>query len=474
MLSRRGREISAGRSNDMTMKSLAIATVLLSGWFTSSASAQTATGEGVPTFTKDVAPIFYAHCTTCHRPGEIAPMSLLTYREARPWARSIASRVASGTMPPWHADPAYGSFANERRLTDTQKSTIARWVSGGALEGNPSDLPEPPHYSDGWNIGLPDVVLSMQEDYPIPATGTVPYQYLEVPANFSEDRFIQAWELRPGNRAVVHHVIVYTKPPQTADTAQTRPATAGPRPTPLFTFPGGTEIPAGQTGGPKLPPDQQKPIGPNDRPRPERLGPSIGGYVPGNSIRRFVDGTAMRLPAGYSLVFQMHYTPTGEATTDRSRLGLKFAPAAPRIVLTSSPLINGGLHIPPGAANHQVDAEMTVNRDIVLYSLTPHTHVRGKRWFYEAVYPDGRRETILSVPNYDFDWQHEYVFREPLKLPAGTKIQAKAWYDNSTSNKANPDPTKDVWWGDQTWEEMMYTGLTFNVVTGPATTRQQQ
>ena len=180
----------------------------------------------------------------------------------------------------------------------------------------------------------------------------------------------------------------------------------------------------------------------------------------------------MLLPAGHSLVFQMHYTTTGQATTDRSRFGIKFAAAPPRIALRSTPLINGSLHIPPGAANHRVDAGMTINSDILLFSMVPHTHVRGIRWRYEAVYPGGRRETILSVPNYDFDWQHEYVFREPLRLPAGTKIEASAWYDNSPANKANPDPTKDVWWGDQTYQEMMFTSLTFSVVTAPAPTPQ--
>ena len=450
-----------------------MAVALLGPWLGSLASAQPAVGGAVPTFSKDIAPIFFTQCTSCHRPGEIAPMSLLTFRDARPWAKSIASHVADGTMPPWHADPAHGSFVNERRLTDTQKTTIDRWVKGGAPEGNPSDLPESPHYADGWNIGQPDVVLSMQEDYPIPASGTVPYQYLEVPTNFAEDRWIQAWEIRPGNRAAVHHIIVSTKAPPpppappASDTAQSRPP-AGPRPTPLFSFAGGTEIPAGQTGGPQLPPDQRVLVGPNDRPRPRGTGPSIGGYVPGNAIRRFPEGTAMRLPAGHSLVLQMHYTPTGEATTDRTRVALKFAAAPPRTVLLTAPLINGSLHIPPGAANQEVDAEMTINRDILLYSLVPHTHVRGTKWYYEAVYPDGRNEIILSVPKYDFNWQHEYVFRDPLKLPAGTKIQAKAWYDNSAANKSNPDATKDVWWGDQTWEEMMYTSLTFSIVTAPA------
>jgi mono/diheme cytochrome c family protein len=456
----------------MTIKQALAVFMLLAG--ASSASAQTAAERGpVPTFNKDVAPIFFANCTSCHRPGELGPMSLLTYKDARPWARSIAQKVTEGLMPPWHADPAHGSFANERRLTDAQKNIIARWVSGGAPEGKASDLPPAPTYIDGWNIGQPDAVLSMQEDYPIPATGTVPYQYLEVPANFPEDRWIQAWEIRPGNRAAVHHIIISTRAPAPAAPAtppQPRPQAVpgAPRPLPLFSFSGGTEIPPGQTGGEPLPADQRPALGPNHRPRPSRTGNSIGGYVPGNAIRRFPEGMAMRLPAGHSLVLQMHYTPMGKETTDRTKIALKFAPAPPRTVLMTASLINGGLLIPARTANHQVDAEMTINRDITLYSMIPHTHVRGIKWHYELVFPDGRKEVILSVPKYDFNWQHEYVFKDPLKIPAGTKLQARAWYDNSAANKSNPDPTKDVRWGDQTWEEMMYTSLTFSLAAPPA------
>ncbi len=446
------------------MKQIAASTIVLV-WLAAPAAAQSA----APTFTRDVAPILFANCTSCHRPGDIAPMSLLTYQDARPWARSIAAKVADGTMPPWHADPAYGKFANERHLTDAQKAIIAKWVSAGAPEGNAADLPAAPVYTDGWTIGKPDVVLSMQEDYPLPATGTVPYQYLEIPANFPEDRWIQAWEIKPGNPKAVHHIIMSTRAPQPAPGAAPVPPPAPPagnavRPPPLFSFACCTEIPAGQTGGAQLPPEQRVPPGPNDRPRLRGTGPSIGGYVPGNAVRRFRDGMAMRLPAGHSIVLQMHYTPTGEPTTDRTRVALRFAPAPPRTALLTAQLINGSLHIPPRAADHLVEAEMTINREIMLYSLIPHTHVRGKKWHYEAVYPDGRREVILSVPKYDFNWQHEYVFREPFKLPAGTKIQAKAWYDNSPANKSNPDPSKDVYWGDQTWEEMMYTSMTFSLV----------
>jgi hypothetical protein len=450
-----------------------------------SASAQQ---NGAPTYTKDVAPILFANCTNCHRAGEIAPMSLMNYKEVRPWARAIGARVADGTMPPWHADPAHGTFANARMLSEIDKATVAKWVAAGAPEGNASDLPAPPAYANGWTIGDPDVVLSMQEDYPIPATGDVPYQYFEVPAIFAEDRFIQAWEIKPGDRSVVHHIIVSTRPPKEVVEQQMKqqqqmilnrmfgpaPAPGTPRPTPLFSFACCIEIPAGQTGGRPLPPDQRAAPGPNDRPRPVGSGPSIGGYVPGNSIRTFPEGTAMRLPKGYSLVFQMHYTTNGKATTDRSTVALKFAKTPPKTVLNTATLINGSLSIPPGAPDHLVENTMTIGRDIMLYSLVPHTHVRGKRWHYEAIYPDGRKEVILSVPKYDFNWQHEYVFAQPLRIPAGTKIHAKAWYDNSPNNKANPDPTKVVKWGDQTWEEMMYTSVTFSLAPAPPTSAGQQ
>ena len=421
-----------------------------------------------PTYSKDVAPIFYKNCTACHRPGEIAPMSLLTYRETRPWVRSIGARVTNGTMPPWHADPAHGEFSNDRSLTPSEKDTILRWVNAGGPEGNPADLPAPPAYTPGWKIGEPDAVLSMQEDYPLPATGVIAYQYFEVPTNFTEDKWIQAYEVRPGNAATVHHVIVYARPP-----AAPRPtAAAQPRPQqdPVFIFAPGMDIPAGQTGGPALPEGQKKPLGPNDRPAPQ-LGPSIGGFVPGTATRVYPQGTATRLAAGSTLVFQMHYTTIGKATTDRTKIGLIFADAPPKTPLIGMVLANGGLKIAAGDANARVDAEMTINRDMILWSLLPHTHVRGKRWIYEARFPDGRTQTLLSVPNYDFEWQTDYIYKEPVKLPKGTVIHATAWYDNSAANKSNPDPTQEVWWGDQTFEEMMFTGMLLSFDQAPAPTR---
>ena len=473
----------------MTLKFVAASVVVLMVWALPAAAQSPA--AATPTFNKDVAPIFFENCTSCHRPGEIAPMSLLTYKDARPWAKSIAAKVADGTMPPWHADPKYGTFVGARGLSVAHKETIAKWVAAGAPEGKAADLPAAPVYTDGWNIGTPDAVLSMQEDYPIPATGEIPYQYLVVPANFAEDRYITDWEIRPGDPRAVHHLLLYLLAPKEVAEAQmkqrqqqmlvrmfgpkpTGNAAAPPRPVPPFEMACCAQIPDGEEGGRPLPPDQRKDPGPNYRARPVGMAQGMGGFSPGGSIRHFPEGMGMRIPAGYSMVFQMHYTTYGKATTDRSKIGLKFAKTPPKTILNTVALINASLSIPPGATNHLVENTMTFNRETVIYSLIPHTHVRGSGWHYEATYPDGRKEIILSVPKYDFNWQHEYVFATPLVLPAGTKINAKAWYNNSASNKSNPDPTKQVTWGDQTWEEMMYTSITFSLVQAPPRPTGQQ
>src|SRR6185436_8444651 len=207
------------------------------------------------------------------------------------------------------------------------------------------------------------------------------------------------------------------------------------RPMPLFSFAEGTtNIPPGQSGGPPLPADQRKPAGPNDRLPPRRMGPAIGGFAPGQFVRVYQDGTAMKLPAGTALIFQSHYTSYGKATTDRTRVAVKFAKAKPQTEVRFGSMINGALHIPAGVPDQRVDTEMTINQNVTMWSMLPHTHVRGIRWTYEATYPDGRTETVLSVPKYDFNWQTDYVFKQPLKLPKGTKLHATAWYDNSANN----------------------------------------
>ena len=406
----------------------------------------------VPTFNKDVAPILYANCVTCHRPGEIGPMSLLSYKEARPWAKSIRDEVADGTMPPWHADPRHGKFANDRSLTAGQKDTLARWANGGAPEGDPKDAPAPPAFVEGWQLGEPDAVFQLPVEYKIPADGFVEYEYFEIPTNFTEDQWLQAMEVRPGNREVVHHVIVSVRPP----TPERRPA--GFRAAP------GMGIPPGQSGGGPEPADAPKRARGQSRfPPPQRGGAAIGGFAPGTTTMKFEPGAAMLIRAGSTLIVQMHYTTNGTPQTDRTKMGLFLGKDMPKAEMRMATLVNGKLHIPAGASDYSIAAEMTTVNDITLRSLLPHTHLRGKSWEYTATYPDGRSEVILSVPKYDFNWQTDYVFAQPLKLPKGTKIRAVAHYDNSPANKANPDPKVDVKWGDQTWEEMMFTSIVYSI-----------
>ena len=297
--------------------------------------------------------------------------------------------------------------------------------------------------------------------------------YFEVPANYDEDRWVQAWEMRPGNPAVVHHVIVYVRPPPEPAAPPAAGAPARPRPRGVVTFAEGMEIPAGQTGGPPCPKISASRAYPNDRPRPRGDGGSIGGFVPGNVDarlpRRHRDAAAQGLVAG--VPDALHARSARRRRIGRS-MGLIFAKEPPKMPLSGTALINGCAAHSGRRANHRVDAEMTLNRDLLLFSMTPHTHVRGKPLVLRSrSIPTARKEPLLSVPNYDFEWQHEYQFAQPLELPAGTTIHATAWYDNSKANKSNPDPTKDVWWGDQTWEEMMFTSFTWHV--RPAAPTQQ-
>jgi hypothetical protein len=398
----------------------------------------------VPTFTRDVAPILYKNCTTCHRPGEIAPMSLLTYEDARPYAKAIRDEIGEGHMPPWHADAPAGTFENERRLSDADKKTILDWIAGGAPKGNPKDQPAPPQYTDGWQIGKPDVVFEMQEDYKIPAKGTVEYEYFYIPTNFTEAKYVQAIEVRPGNRKVVHHVLVQyqAKPDLTR--------------TPVLKFkPEYARLPD-PTFGDRQPRREQG--------VPTRL---IGTYAPGTLPQVFREGTALRLEPGGVIELQMHYTTNGEATTDRTKVGIIFSKdPAPREVRPSA-FYNASLSLPANAPNASVPCEVEFQQDTIVYGLFPHTHLRGKAWEYSLVLPDGTSKKILSVPRYDFNWQTYYMFKEPLQVPKGAKIVSTAWYDNSHGNRSNPNAEVEVKWGDQTWEEMQYTGLLFSPVAQP-------
>jgi mono/diheme cytochrome c family protein len=375
--------------------------------------AVSASGPAAPTFTKDVAPILYSRCVECHRPGEIAPMSLLSYKEVRPWAKSIKQRVLERSMPPWSADPKYGHFANDPTLSEKEIATIVGWVDAGSPKGDDKDAPPVPKFIEGWTIGQPDVVLSMTKPYSIPADGTIPYLYFTIPTGFKEDKWIQAMEIRPGNRSVVHHVIAFVQEVGEA--------------------PGGAQRGRGQLGG---------------------ITPNKTGVV-------FSPGTARLIKAGSDIVFQMHYTTNGEATQDQTSIGLVFAKEPPTRTLVTGNALNARFVIPAGDPNHEVKSSTTLKEDVHLTALMPHMHFRGKDFTYTAVYPDGHSEVLLSVPKYDFNWQLTYVLRDPIALPKDTRLDCVAHFDNSTKNKYNPDPTKDVRWGDQTWEEMMIGWFTY-------------
>ena len=421
-------------------------------------AADAAAQGAAPTFTKDVAPVLYKHCTSCHRPGEIAPMSLLTYEEARPWARSIREKVANGTMPPWHADPAHGKFQNDRRLTAEEKDVISRWVAAGAPQGDSTNLPPRPTYAQGWQIGQPDVVVAMDKAYDLPAQGEIPYQYFEVATNFTEDKWVQALEIRPGERSVVHHVLVYARSP-----GMTRP--------PQIYRQRNPEGPMSPTmmkemADPELRKEQQA--------AGMRRGPLMAQTAPGTWTTVYAPGTAMLVKAGTVLTFQIHYTTTGKVASDKTSMGFIFAKQPPAIEMRTNAMLNPRFMIPAGADNHPVEAGVEFIEDITLYSIVPHTHLRGKSWKHTLTYPDGREEVLLAVPNYDFNWQTQYIFAQPLRIPKGATLKSVAHYDNSKSNKSNPDPTQPVYWGDQTWEEMQYTALYFSIDNQKPTTASGQ
>jgi len=398
----------------------------------------------VPTFTKDVAPILFKNCTSCHRPGEIAPMSLLTYEDARPYARAIFEETRDGHMPPWHAEAPEGTFTNERRLSDAEKNILMKWATNGAPKGNAADMPPAPKYADGWQLGTPDKIYEMTQPYEVPAAGTVNYEYFYIPTDIKEPTWVKGIEIRPSTRAVVHHVLMYYwAKPDMQRTAVLLPNKEQ------------SQIPDGARGSsPRRPPAGMRPS-------------LVATYAPGTNPQLMPAGTAVRLEAGGVIELQMHYTTNGTAATDRTRVGLFLSKEPSQRELRISQFLNGTLKLPAGASDVQVDADVAFAQDATLWGLFPHTHLRGKRWRYTLELPDGTRKVILDVPRYDFNWQTYYMFKEPLQIPRGAKIISSAWYDNSAKNPANPDPKVDVFWGDQTWEEMQYTGLIFSPAVPP-------
>ena len=364
------------------------------------------------TFSNQISRLFQDRCVRCHREGEIAPFALTNYEEVVGWAPMIDEVVRENRMPPWHADPKFGHFANDSRLTDEDKQLIASWVASGAPEGNRADLPAPREFTDGWQISQPDRIIAMADKpFEVAATGKIEYQNFVVDPKFTEDVWVQQAEARPGNNAVVHHIIVFVVPPGESPQASGEGM-------------GGRDL--------------------------------LVGTAPGNPPTRLPAGMAKRIPAGSKLLFQMHYTANGSQQRDLSSVGLVYADKATitRDVRTDL-AINTSFEVPAGDGNFEVHAWRRFNADTLLLSFMPHMHLRGKAFRYELKYPDGKVETLLDIPHYDFNWQNTYVLAEPLFIPKGAKLHCIAHFDNSDDNLANPDPTTSVGWGEQTWEEMM-------------------
>jgi hypothetical protein len=386
------------------------------------------------TFHKDVLPVLQKNCQSCHRPGEAAPMSFLTYDQVRPWAKAIRETVLAKRMPPWFADPAHGKFRNERVLSQAEIDTLTNWANNGAPEGNRKDAPKPVDWVEGWNIGKPDLIVEMPNAYTVPAEGTIEYTYYVLPLNLKQDTWVQSAEVRPGDRGVVHHVIAFLREPNSK-------------------WLRGVEY-----GVPYVPKRVERSSRSNNEAASEAGAPGselLVGFAPGLPPQILMPGQAKLIKAGSDVVFQMHYTANGKAAPDKTRIGLVFAKEPPkeRVMTVAAP--NNKFVIPAGDPNHQVESKFTLHSDVRLVSLMPHMHLRGKDFLYKAVYPSGESEVLLNVPRYDFSWQLFYYLEEPKLLPKGTRLECTAHFDNSANNKYNPDPTKEVRWGDQSWEEMM-------------------
>ncbi|HKV28540.1 MAG TPA: hypothetical protein VJN90_09755 [Candidatus Acidoferrales bacterium] len=381
-----------------------------------------------PTFYKNVEPILQQHCQACHRTGEIAPMPLLTYREAQLYADRIKDKVTQRIMPPWFADPCCGRFANDPSLTPMETAMLAEWADAGAPDGDPRDAPPPRHWASGWIIPQPDDVVKMPEPVTIPANGDVEYTYEIVPTRFMEDKWVQMSEIRPSSRENVHHAVVYVRPP------------------------GSKWLRNAPVGVPFTASSLKDAQGRHDAEWTDSDVLLV--YAPGSSPDEWPASMAKFVPAGSDLVFQMHYVTKGRAETDQSSIGLVFARQRPEQRVLTLQLTNDHFIIPPGVPDFRVEVHGTLPNDCTLLSFLPHMHLRGKKFEYNIIDSEGRTETLLRV-NYDFYWQLSYRLAQPRFLKAGTELQAVAWYDNSHDNPHNPDPTAAVHWGDQTYDEMM-------------------
>jgi hypothetical protein len=348
-------------------------------------------------------------------------MPFLSFTDTRPWAKAIREAVLTRKMPPWFADPRFGHFANDRSLAKYELDTLIQWVDAGAQEGDPKDAPPDRAWPPGWNIGTPDAVLEMPQAVPIPAKGAIEYQYVILPTRFNEDKWVQQVEVRPTDRAHVHHAVIYIREPG-SDWLHGRPT--------------------GQAFGLSI----AKSLTSSD---------VLLVYTPGNSLDGWGPGMAKRIKAGSDLVLQMHYTANGKPGADRTRIGMVFAKERPKQAVLTLQMGNDRFVIPPGDANYRVSVSGTLPNDALLISMFPHMHLRGKGFEYLMAPPNQGFSTLLKVNNFDFNWQLNYRLAQPLLLRAGTRLVFAGYFDNSSNNPRNPDPGAEVRFGEQSWEEMM-------------------
>ncbi|MBZ5601370.1 MAG: thiol-disulfide isomerase [Acidobacteriia bacterium] len=389
-----------------------------------------------PTFYKDVLPVLQKNCQACHRPGEAGPMSFMSYESTKPWGKAIKAAVLQKKMPPWFADPHYGKFANDRTMAESDIHTLVAWVDAGAKAGNVKDAPKPAEFAEGWQIGKPDMVFEVPTAFNVPASGTIDYQYVRLPTNFTEDKYVQMAEAVPSDREHVHHIIAFIRDPHS---------------------PWMKDAPIGVPFVPERPKQEQgQRQGEGGGGGSIAAGDMLAGYAPGTVPDEFKPGQVKLIPKGADIIFQLHYTANGKTGSDKSRVGVIFAKTEPKERVFSLAVTTANFAIPPGDPNYKVEAKLTLQDDSTLEMLLPHMHLRGKDMEVRATFPDGRKEVLLSVPHYSFSWQLSYYLAEPMKLPAGTILEATAHFDNSPNNPDNPDPKKEVHFGEQSWDEMMF------------------
>lgn len=386
---------------------------LVTGFATISLQASRAENSEPITYSKHIAPILQSRCVECHRTQGLAPFDLQSYESSRPRAKAIQKQVREGKMPPWGLDPKVGEWSNDPTLTAEQIGMIDKWVETGAREGDKKDLPEPRIFHDDWSIPKPDMVFEMPKEITIPAEGVMPYQYHTTELNNTEDLYVQSMEVLPGNRKVVHHIIVFLQPPSEWARANQDGFTTG----------------------------------------------FLDVYAPGSPAGVNPPGVARLIPKGSKLTWQVHYTPTGKEEKDKSKFGIVLATEKPRELMRTALMVNVGFTIPPMVEEHVVEGKTTIKHDATIYSYTPHMHYRGKAMEFYITPPGGQEELVCSVPKYDFNWQLDYFLKQPRKVPAGTVVRVVGHFDNSPKNPFNPDPTKAVKWGEQTWDEMLMGGV---------------